>query len=245
MVTNAVYFLSNWASTFRKEATEPREFTALGGTTSRVATMLQGNRYPYAEADGYQVVELPYENREFGMVVVLPPEGSFRETEDSLDGEGLSRLFDALSEQDVVLYLPRFSVEFDLNLKATLAELGMQRAFDPEAADFSGIVESSGRPDLFISGVYHQTFLEVAEWGTEAAAATAVVGDGGGAPPSDPFEMRVDRPFLFCIRHRPTDAVLFLGRIVDAAAAQGLRTASATPATLRSRRRTGSARERR
>ena len=34
-------------------------------------------------------------------------------------------------------------------------------------------------------------------------------------------ELRFDRPFLFCIRDKPTDAVLFLGRIADAGAAQG------------------------
>ena len=219
VLTNAVYFLSNWASTFEREATEPREFTALDGTASRVATMFQRHPYPYAEVDGHRVVELPYENREFGMVVVLPPEEEFRETERSLDAAGLRRLFDALSEREGALYLPRFTVESGLNLKDALSTLGMPSAFALDTADFSRAVESSGRPDLFLQGVYHRTFLEVAEWGTEAAAATGAVGGGGGAP-NDPFEMRVDRPFLFCIRHRPTDAVLFLGRVVDAAAAQ-------------------------
>ena len=219
VLTNAVYFLSNWASTFEREATEQREFTALDGTTSRVATMFQRHGYPFAAVDGYRVVELPYENREFGMVIVLPPEGQFRETERSLDAGRLTRLFDALSEREGALYLPRFTVETGLDLSAALSTLGMPSAFSPDTADFSGVVEPSGRPDLFLQGVHHRTVLEVAEWGTEAAAATGAVGGGGGAP-DDPFEMHVDRPFLFCIRHRPTGVVLFLGRVVDAAAAQ-------------------------
>jgi len=30
-----------------------------------------------------------------------------------------------------------------------------------------------------------------------------------------PIEVRVDRPFLFAIQHRPSGACLFLGRVTD------------------------------
>lgn len=219
VLTNAVYFLSNWASTFDEESTERREFTALDGTTTDVQTMFQSHRYPYAEIDGTQIVELPYENSDYGMVVVLPPRESFRDVEESLDAERLAELFDALSERSGALYLPRFTVSAGVTLNRTLADLDMDRVFDRDRADFTGVVEGTERPDLWLTGVYHKTFIEVAEWGTEAAAATGVVG-GGSSAPTNPFEMHVDHPFLYCIRHRPTDSVLFLGRVVNASPMQ-------------------------
>lgn len=219
VLTNAVYFRANWARPFSEKATERREFTALGGTTAKVPTMFTSTRLPYAEVDGHQVVEIPYEHDDYGMVVVLPPEGEFRETERSVDTERLRGWFDALSVRDGSLSLPKFTVRSRVTLSGHLSALGMPTAFDPNAADFSGMVEGDDA-NLYLSGVYHQTFIEVAEWGTEAAGATAAVVSMTSAP-ANPFEMRVDRPFLFCIRHRPTDSVLFLGRVVDAAAAQG------------------------
>jgi serpin B len=96
----------------------------------------------------------------------------------------------------------------------------MPSAFDPDEADFSGIADLEKTDErLFIHDVYHDAAITVDEEGTEAAAATAVV-IGDESAPADPFEMVVDRPFLFAIRDRPTGSVLFLGRVVDAAAAR-------------------------
>lgn len=219
VLTTAVYFRANWARTFSEKATEQRSFTALDGSTSEVATMFSSGHYPYAEVGGHQVLELPYEHDDYGMVVVLPPEGRFRQTERSIDVERLREWFEALSVRDGSLYLPKFTVRSGVKLDDHLAAMGMPIAFDSNTADFSGMVDRD-ESDLYLSSVYHQTFVEVAEWGTEAAGATAAVVSDTSAP-ADPFELRVDRPFLFCIRHRPTDSVLFLGRVVDAAAAQG------------------------
>ena len=68
---------------------------------------------------------------------------------------------------------------------------------------------------MFISDVIHQTFLKVDEEGTEAAGATAVVMVGTSIPVDPPFNMVVDRPFIFAILDKPTGAVLFLGRLVN------------------------------
>jgi len=141
VLTNAVYFLSNWASTFDEGSTERREFTALDGTTTDVQTMFQSHRYPYAEVDGTRIVELPYENPDYSMVVVLPPRESFRDVEESLDAERLAELFDALSERSGALYLPRFTVSAGVTLNRTLADLDMDRVFDRDRADFTGVVE--------------------------------------------------------------------------------------------------------
>lgn len=91
----------------------------------------------------------------------------------------------------------------------------MVQAF--EAADFSGMVPS-GSPDaagLYISEVYHQTYIAVTEEGTEAAAASGVVVGQSDSGLPGYLDFDVDRPFLFFIRDVPTGAVLFAGRVVD------------------------------
>ena len=85
----------------------------------------------------------------------------------------------------------------------------MKEAFSPGAADLSGI---DGTHRLFVKQVAHQSTVAVDEQGTEAAAATAVVIDRKSAAL---VSLAVDRPFLFLIRHDPTDAILFQGRVVD------------------------------
>jgi serpin B len=90
--------------------------------------------------------------------------------------------------------------------------MGMPTAFDPSAADFSGI---TAEERLLISDVIHQANIDVDEAGTEAAAATAVVLRATSGAPNPPVTLQVDRPFLFALRDVQTGAVLFLGHVVD------------------------------
>ncbi|WP_439028479.1 serpin family protein [Haloarchaeobius sp. DT45] len=218
--TNAVYFKAKWAQTFPEEATSQGPFTALDGTESQVPLMQQSEAsVPYAEVDGAQAIELPYEGDAASMVVVLPPEGEFEDYEESLDADGLHTLFDALEENEGRVVLPRFTFGTKVGLNQALKDLGMPDAFDHDLADFSGLVEPGTPERLAIDDVQHESFVAVDENGTEATAATGVV-VGDESAPMNPFEFVADRPFLFAIRHRETDSVVFLGRVIDAAAAQ-------------------------
>ena len=96
----------------------------------------------------------------------------------------------------------------------------MKQAFDlpPGSANFEAMAPR--RPDdyLYISKVFHKTFLAVDERGAEAAAATAVAMMRATAiqiEPEKPVEVRADRPFLFALQHAPTGVCLFLGRVND------------------------------
>lgn len=220
VLTNAIYFQASWANQFDEDRTEDRPFTALDGSTTDVPTMGQSESFPYAEVDGHQVIELPYVGDDVGMVVVLPAEGEFEAFESSLDVDRFDDLVGELEAQEGAIHLPKFEFDAGFALAEVLSELGMPLPFDPNDADFSGIadLEETGE-NLFVHDVYHDAYIAVDEDGTEAAAATAVVA-GTTSAPADPFEMVVDRPFLFAIRDRPTDTVLFLGRVVDAGEAQ-------------------------
>jgi serpin B len=226
VIANAVYFLGDWRHQFQRRRTEPGEFTALDGSTSRVSLMRQSEAFPYAavagpddSGDPVRVIELPYVNDAFGMVVAVPPPGAFEAVQSSLSATRFREWTGALETRAGRLALPKFGFETGAALRPTLSALGISRAFDPERADFGGTVEGDGRPPLFLFDVYHRARVTVDEEGTEAAAATGAVG-GATSAPVDPFELVVDRPFLFAIRHRPTNAPLFVGRVVDAAAAQ-------------------------
>ncbi|UPW00638.1 serpin family protein [Halorussus gelatinilyticus] len=211
VLTNAVYFSARWKVPFSEEETEPREFTALDGTTTEVPTMHQSIEVQYAEIEGHQLVELPYANEATSMVVVLPAAGEFEDFEASLTVDRLATMLDRTTEALVDLALPKFKVDSSVGLVEALKSLGVERAFGP-SADLSGMSaeEDSG---LSVSDVRHRSVVSVDERGTEAAAATAAI-IAEDAPPRQ-VEMRVNRPFLFYVRDRPTETPLFVGRVTD------------------------------
>lgn len=215
VLANAVYFLANWQHPFPEAQTSQATFTALDGTDHEVPMMRENRSWQYATVDGAQAVELPYVGGDVSMLVVLPPAGEFESYERALDGETVAGLVDALASREGSVQLPRFEFDAGFQLRSVLARMGMPDAFDPEEADFSGVAdfEATGEP-LFVDDVYHEAYVAVDEAGTEAAAATGVV-MGTTSVPTDPFEFVADRPFLFCIRDRPTETILFLGRVVD------------------------------
>ena len=131
--------------------------------------------------------------------------------ESSLDAAALEAIFGELSRAQVQLAMPKFEFEAAFSLEEHLRALGMDLAFEPGLADFSGM---DGLRDLFISDVLHKAFISVDEAGTEAAAATAVVIRETSAP-GNVVDLVIDRPFLFYIHDLETGAILFAGRVVD------------------------------
>ncbi|UPV74649.1 serpin family protein [Halorussus limi] len=209
VLTNAVYFSARWKIPFSEDETEDRPFASLGGSTARVPTMHKSIETQYAEIDGHQLVELPYANGETSMVVVLPAEGEFEAFEQSLTVDRLATMLDRTTDALVDLALPKFEVESSFGLVEAMQSLGVTQAFTP-SADLSGMSEAAG-DDLFVGDIVHQSFVSVDERGTEAAAATAAI--IAEDAPAKQVEMRVNRPFLFYIRDRPTETPLFVGRV--------------------------------
>jgi serpin B len=157
---------------------------------------------------GWMSATLPYAGGTTTMVVVVPDQGTFSTFEAGLTADELTSILGAPIVNGSVV-LPRFKFSTATSLKAALSMMGMPDAFDG-AADFSGI---DGARDLQISDVIHQANIEVDEQGTTAAAATAVVFRDASAMIGN--VLVVDRPFLFFIRHDPTGALLFAGRVTD------------------------------
>ncbi|KAK1339649.1 hypothetical protein QTO34_018203 [Cnephaeus nilssonii] len=112
-----------------------------------------------------------------------------------------------LSSTEVKVHLPRFKLEENYNLNSHLASLGIKDLFTTRA-DLSGMSRAG---DLFISKIIHQSFVEVNEEGTEAAAATFASCVGCSLMPVENFV--ADHPFIFFIRHNFSTNILFLGRL--------------------------------
>lgn len=209
VLANAIYFKGRWAAPFDRDLTHSGPFHVGPGRTVEVPLMRRHGTFRAAWAEGLAVLELPYEGADLSMLVILPDaEDGLPEVEGRLSPEAVDAWIGALRERGLVVTFPRFRVTSAFSLNAILAALGMPSAFDPDAADFSGM---DGRRDLVIQAVVHKGFVEVNEEGTEAAAATGV---SVGAV-SAPLMFIADHPFLFLIRDNVTGSLLFIGRVVD------------------------------
>ena len=210
VLTNAIYFNAAWAMPFNPDLTQDRPFYRLDGTQASVPMMRESESLGYAEGEGYQAIELPYDGWQMSMVILLPRTGKFDAFEGSLDSGRVDAILKGFSPQQVALTMPKFEFSSEFSLNQVLSQMGMPLAFTPDA-DFSGM---TGKAELFISEVLHKAFISVDEAGTEAVAATAVVVGVTGMP-AQSAEVTVDRPFMFLIRDRQTGTILFIGRIVD------------------------------
>jgi serpin B len=217
VLTNAIYFYGPWLHPFSENLTQDSSFTLLDGTQVMAPMMYQQTERAlrYTAGDGYQVVEIPYEGEDVAMLILLPDAGQFEAFESALDESRFAQIVDGLSSYEQVrLNMPRFEFESpSISLASMLADMGMPVAFS-DMADFSGMVDMEGNPQLAISDVVHKAYIRVDEAGTEAAAATGVVVGLTSAMP-DYITVSVDRPFIYAIVDRPTGAILFMGRVVD------------------------------
>ena len=210
VLTNAIYFNAAWQRPFDEALTEERPFTLLDGSEVMVPTMRQTAQVAYASGKGYQALELPYDGEELTMVILLPDEEDFEAFEAALELETVRRIVSELAMTRLELFLPKFEFTAEFSLSRVLSDMGMPLAFSDQA-DFSGM---NGRRDLSISEVLHKAFVLTDEAGTEAAAATGVV-VGVTSVMEPPPQLKIDRPFIFLIRDLETNAILFVGRVLN------------------------------
>jgi serine protease inhibitor len=211
---NAIYFKGDWQKSFDPKQTTDMPFSLSGGGEVIIPMMRHnGIRLPYLENNLFQAVDLPYNRGAFSMSVMLPKDGvSMNDLARQLSEGKWQEWAAGFAVDSIIFSMPKFKMEWENSLKGQLIDLGMGRAFDGGQADFSGIVDGGG---LWIGEVKHKSFVEVNEQGTEAAAATSVM-----IPTSMPGIpiVTLDRPFVFLIRERGTNAVLFIGKMMNPAA---------------------------
>jgi len=208
ILINAVYFNAPWSRAFDPERTRVADFHPADGSVRPCSMMRRSDTVGYASGKTYQAIELPYGDGSHSMVLILPNAGyALDDMIERFSIKTWNELAATLSTTRVELRLPRFAFSDNHGLNAVLKAMGMNLPFTSRA-DFSQMVEGGG---IWIDSVIHKTFIKVEEKGTEAAAATAVMMKKGLSGPAITF----DRPFLFAVRERESDAIVFVGKIAD------------------------------
>jgi serpin B len=209
VLVNAVYLHAKWLLPFQPQATSPAPFHSPTGTVT-LPTMHQTAQLNYLRGAGYQALELPYQGGRLTFDMLLPNPGGLPMLLHRLASGDPLDLLRGLKPQGVQLSLPKLRLRTRFQLQRALSQLGMPLAFLPGQADLSGIAGQPG--DLYLKAVVHEAFLGVDEAGTEAAAATgAIINATSGI--AAPIIFDVNRPFVFILRDRKTNAILFLGTI--------------------------------
>lgn len=221
-LVNTIYFKGDWQYQFKKKDTKPSPFQITTNETVTVPMMWQSAPFKHAmtEDDSVEMLELPYVGQDLSMVILMPWQSKYAtadedrhdlaELEAKLTNENLRswlKVLDGKNPHKTSVSLPRFTTKSSFNLVNALKSLGMASAFS-NVADFSGM---DGSKNLYLSDVLHQSFVEVNETGTEAAAMTIALVKTKGMDD----RCIVDHPFLFLIRDNGSGSILFLGRIMN------------------------------
>jgi serpin B len=209
-LVNAIYFKGDWTYQFEKSKTRQATFFKPGGDSNVDLMFSKGVKMNVYSNDEFQLVDIPYGNQQFSFTVLMPHNPANFAT--FVNGINESNVDFWLSQADSTtreLELPRFKMDWKMDLKDTLHSMGMK------LTDFPKLFQENLA--LEISAVVHQSFIEVNEEGSEAAAATAVVIQELSAVQNPP-KITIDKSFVFMIRERHTGAVLFIGQLVDPAA---------------------------
>ncbi|MCX2741428.1 serpin family protein [Pontibacter anaerobius] len=208
---NAIYFKGTWTYKFDKSLTKPGAFFLEDGSTVTHDFMwLKKGKYLSYEDASKRIIDLPYGNEQFSMTLVIPTgQHKVQDVVQELSAVNLKTWLASADTSGHELLMPKFKLEYKEKLNDMLTQLGMGVAFTGNA-DFSRMVE--GNPGLAISKVMHKTFVEVNEEGTEAAAVTSV---GIEVTSANPSPYRIDRPFIFMIREKSSNAILFIGKLMQ------------------------------
>jgi serpin B len=210
VLVNAVYFYGSWAHPFTHDATRAAPFTTLAGSAMSVPTMNGRVSLDYRAVSDLAVADFPYEGNNLRMTIVLPAEGKFEAVRSQVSAAWLDQATTGIKPTLLNVALPKFTMTVgSVSLKEGLESVGMKEVFTAKA-NFSGMVQGA---NIMIADVLHKAFIAVDEDGTEAAAATAVIGVGTSAPIEQPIPFTVNRPFLFFIRDK-NGIVLFSGQVV-------------------------------
>lgn len=209
---NAIYFKGVWSSEFDKSKTSLMNFLSQNGSQSKVDMMHQESNFNYAEDEILQLLELPYGNKAFSMMVLLPQDD--KELNDVVsvlkEDNYWQNITDKMDTYTVDLFLPKFKIEYSKKLNNVLKNMGMGVAFEPGYANFARMSDQ----EAYISLLKQDTYISTDEVGTEAAAVTTVGVTITSIPqPPQKVVFRADKPFVYIIREKSTESILFMGII--------------------------------
>ena len=212
-IMNALYFNGDWSYQFDKSLTQERPFYPDGGSSVNVSTMNGEVGSKIVSGNGFKVIEMPYGRTNFTMIVIVP-DGTLGTFYPSFTNESWNQITSNLDQMTEFgkanVFMPKFKFSYEKYLNDQLQSMGMVDAFIPFQADLSSISDAS----IYVSFVKQNTFVEVDEEGTEAAAVTTIGIEVTSFPPQ-PTQFVIDKSFIFAIRERTTNTLMFIGQVVS------------------------------
>jgi serpin peptidase inhibitor clade A protein 3 len=212
VLANALYFKGKWKTEFDPAKTKEKCFHSLTRGCINTPMMQISDMFNYnLNIDlNAHAVELPYQDDKYAMLILLPTNGNnVRTLTRDMQHAQLNSIIDGLKPMDLHLEIPKFEIEYQIDLVQFLRPLKIQEIFGAKA-NLSGII---GRENVRINNVIHKTRVEVNEYGTRAAAVnTAVVIPLMG---SSAQRIIADQPFIFFIYHRESRNIIFEGLFVE------------------------------
>ena len=218
-IVNAAYFKGQWLSQFKPKDTKFGNFYIKRDQIRMVKFMVQKGSFNYYVSEELQahVLELPYEGDHVSMVIILPPwqDDSLQETVRRMTPETLQGVMAEISTgfykvEKLDVLIPKFSISGSLELREPLGQLGINSLFGGQS-NLTGFLDQYDSEDtVSLDSAKHKSFIEVNEEGSEAAAATALLGFRS-ARPLFHSEFKADHPFMFLIYDKQVDTVLFFG----------------------------------
>ena len=228
VIVNAMYFKGTWSNPFYANKTEDKHFSLINRRKVSVPFMTSKKEFDYGSFEDYKMIKLPYKSEKgksnkFSMYIFLPHEKAglkkllqiFHSNDTLFHGE-----FDLKEQQSFAeLWIPKFKISCKFEAKDVMEQMGLTLPFEETNKELSGIVE----PDvmLYVSKILQKSFLEVDERGTKAAACSVVFGRTLACArknykrPPPPPSFVADHPFMFMIREDSSQAVLFVGVVLN------------------------------
>lgn len=210
---NAIAFEAEWY--YPAEAVNEKGFTMANGSEKTVEFMTFTHEHKLIQTENANGVIKGYQGGKYSFLVLMPDEDEdIYSYINSLDADAYMQALNSTTNRSVHLLMPKFSYSCSMDLIPSLAKMGMKDAFDPNFANFSRLGKSE-RGNIYISGVKQDTFIEVAEKGTKAAAVTSVIFSDTAADGDEPYRLVLDRPFVYAIIENSTGMPLFMGALTN------------------------------
>jgi serine protease inhibitor len=217
VLLNCAYFKARWSTPFQENRTLPRDFYLSDGNVVQVPTMHGFREVEYFNDQYMEMVQLPYTDDRFNMYLIQPAKNiDLPSFVSQISAEHWDSWMPRLTKREGQLAFPKFRMEFGVSLMSWLSQIGIRELFTPQADLWNILAPDQQKPPfLCVSDFMHKAFIDVNELGTEAAAATCLTSAGSAHIPKPPFEMTVDRPFLFVMSDKVTNVIMFAGAVFD------------------------------
>lgn len=220
VLANAMYFKGAWSEKFDASKTKESAFHLLDGSSVSAPFMTTKRKQFVRSYDGFKVLKLPYlqggDRRQFSMYMFLPDrkDGLWELAETLASESGSLDRYLPMQKVEVGQFRIPFKISFGFEASGTMKEMGLVLPFS--GGELTEMVDSPLGNQLAVSGIFHKSFVEVNEEGTEAAAASAtMLGASMMSLPLDPVDFVADHPFIFLIGEDLTGVILFIGHVVN------------------------------